>query len=574
MFYSSRVILLLMVSMILFFEINLSCKKEISCEGCRETNKPPIAISGPDQGITLPTDSASLDGTSSSDPDGKISEWLWTKISGPASFSIDSATAARTVVKNLSVGLYQFELKVTDIGGLSARDTVQVVVNDPVQPNRPPVAFAGLDQVIHLPANTADLDGSGCSDPDNNIMSYAWTKISGPLSFNIENANAIQTQVINLVEGVYHFELKVKDNSGLFSKDTIQVAVLAPITPCDNSDRPLVNARLIPFGTLSQARLGVVVASAGNKIVFAGAVLSAFDGSTIPDYGSSRVDIYDLFTKTWSAAELSEKRSDIAGVAAGNKIFFAGGRLGDGALDQLFSTVDIYDVTTDSWSVASLSEPRAYVAAATVGNKVFFAGGEKDWDYNTSDIVDIYDLPTGTWSTATLSEARAHTSAVATDNKIFFAGGHKEDRWYADPSNIIDIYDNVTGKWSVSNLVTHKGVVSAIAVNDNIYWANGCPVEIRNANSGSSSIAHLSEPGGIYSVGIDDKIIFLKNDYLVGTDKFDIYHTSSGTWSIGVLTQRIYGPSVISVNNTIYLAGGTVQGGFSSLSNQVWKLEF
>jgi hypothetical protein len=51
----------------------ISCKKETSCEGCKENNKPPVAIAGSDQVITLPTDSVSLDGSASSDPDGKIS---------------------------------------------------------------------------------------------------------------------------------------------------------------------------------------------------------------------------------------------------------------------------------------------------------------------------------------------------------------------------------------------------------------------------------------------------------------------------------------------------------------------
>jgi hypothetical protein len=50
-------------------------------------NKPPTAVAGPDQVITLPTDSVSLDGMTSNDPDGTISEWLWKKISGPASFN-------------------------------------------------------------------------------------------------------------------------------------------------------------------------------------------------------------------------------------------------------------------------------------------------------------------------------------------------------------------------------------------------------------------------------------------------------------------------------------------------------
>lgn len=62
--------------------ILICCKKETSCEGCasNKENKPPIAIAGPDQLITLPTDSILLDGRTSSDPDGSISSYLWIKI--------------------------------------------------------------------------------------------------------------------------------------------------------------------------------------------------------------------------------------------------------------------------------------------------------------------------------------------------------------------------------------------------------------------------------------------------------------------------------------------------------------
>ena len=67
--------MMLFVGAIIFF----SCKKEIACDNCKEKNKPPISLAGPDQVITLPTDSVSLDGKNSSDPDGKISEWLWKK---------------------------------------------------------------------------------------------------------------------------------------------------------------------------------------------------------------------------------------------------------------------------------------------------------------------------------------------------------------------------------------------------------------------------------------------------------------------------------------------------------------
>ena len=213
-----------------------ACKKERSCEGCKENNKPPIAVAGPDQVITLPTDSVSLDGSASSDPDGTISVWLWKKISGPASFSIGNSSTANAKAKNLVAGTYKFELIVTDDKGASAKDTLQVIVNNSSQINRPPVANAGVDQTINFPTNGVMLDGSASTDPDNNITAYAWTKISGPPSFTIANPNTVQTQVTNLAEGIYQFELKVTDAMGLFDRDTVTVAV--QVTVCPQSSPP------------------------------------------------------------------------------------------------------------------------------------------------------------------------------------------------------------------------------------------------------------------------------------------------------------------------------------------------
>ena len=569
-----------------------SCKKEYSCEGCGEKNKPPVANAGSDQVISLPTDSVLLDGSRSSDPDGTISAWRWSKISGPASFNISVATNAKTVVKNLDSGLYRFELKVTDNGGLFAKDTIQIFVNNASQPNRRPVANAGTDQTITLPVNSVNLDGSGSNDPDNNITNYTWAKISGPSSFNIINANTTQTQVDNLVQGVYQFELKVTDAGGLFSKDTVLVTVNAQSAPfaCD-SNRPVIEINAILIGTLSQSRIGMAVASVGNKIVFAGASLSEVNGSPTLVSGSSRVDIYDIVTQTWSIAELSESRQLIAAVATGNKIFFAGGRRGDGADNTYFSNVDIYDVSTNTWSVSFLSEPRSQIAAAAVGNKVFFAGGENDLNYTipytAHNIVDIYDLSSGIWSTANLSEARIGNTAVAVNNKIYFAGGYTGNPNYT-VSNKIDIYDGNNGSWSTSTLLEPKVHFAGISVADNIYWAGGgttapfggisCKVEIKDVNTWNSSIAYLSQPerwvidAGQNAVLKDDKIIFYRpRGASSAASSVDIYNTTSNTWSTGVLRFGVREASIISVNNTIYVAGGYVNG---VLSNQVWKLEF
>src|SRR5690242_15258725 len=100
-----RILFLLSLSLVVLVLCN-SCKKEQSCESCLGTNKLPLALAGPDQVISLPTDSVLLDGINSSDPDGAISNWLWKKISGPAAFVMGNSSGIKTVVKGLSVGSY------------------------------------------------------------------------------------------------------------------------------------------------------------------------------------------------------------------------------------------------------------------------------------------------------------------------------------------------------------------------------------------------------------------------------------------------------------------------------------
>lgn len=564
----------------------VSCKKEYSCENCRETNKSPIANAGRDTIIILPTDSVSLDGSTSSDADGTITGFQWTKISGPVSFSVINASAARTVVENLAAGYYHFELKVTDNGGLSANDTVQIIVNDPVHPNHPPVANAGPDTSITLPVNSITLNGSGSTDPENNITSYTWTKISGPSSFNIKNVNALQALVTNLVQGVYQFELNVTDGGGLISKDTVEVIVNAAQTDPCSSNRPIINAQLIPFGALSQARQDIAVASAGNKILFAGGRISFYNAG---GDATSRVDIYDVVSQSWSTAELSVPRFFIAAIAAGNKIFFAGG-------DNVFSiysgkhypTVDIYDAVSNTWSVASLSDSGC-TAIATVGNKVLFTG-EFGSNNSLSAKVDIYDLSTNIWSTISLSEARYNMSAVTINNKVYFAGGVNKtsDTTNDDYSSTIDIYDNATGSWSTSSLSVPKCGMGSIAVGNKIYWAGGFgygddiykSVEIKDVNTQNTLFDCLSKPKAVFdAVEKDDKIVFFTNHIFWGAGQnnwFDLYDITSNTWSIGMMNQELFRASIISVNNKIYVAGATYPSisGPYQYSNQVWKLEF
>ena len=112
-----------------------ACHKEVSYEVCISDHQPKIANAGADQVIYLPIDSALLDGNLTKDPDGNLSYYSWTKISGANNIVISNAVTAKTLVKHLVTGLFRFELKVTDNDGLSSTDTVEITVLDSTPPD-------------------------------------------------------------------------------------------------------------------------------------------------------------------------------------------------------------------------------------------------------------------------------------------------------------------------------------------------------------------------------------------------------------------------------------------------------
>ena len=452
--------------------------------------------------------------------------------------------------------------------------------------NKPPIANAGPDQVITLPTDSVLLDVSASSDPDNSITSYAWTKISGPLTLGIANANVVQAQVTNLLQGIYQFELKVTDAGGLFSKDTMQVIVNAASPPppasCNPGSRPLINAQLIPFVTSPDNSDISLAAILGNKMVFIrhGIITGGPRGT-----GILKGYVYDMVTQTWTITQLSEQRWDMGIVAAGNKVFFAGGFDVDGpGNNYYFSVIDIYDASTDSWSVSYLSKPRRLMAATAINNKIFFAGGYGEMspnNYPVSNLVEICDLSTNSWSVKTLSESRVYLSAVTFGSKIYFAGGING---LNSVTKKVDVYDNSTNTWATFDLQEPKAAMSSIVVDNKIYWAGGVnenqndytgynwtwtsTVEIKDINTGISIAACLFQPNywpwNNAAVQKNDKIVFFTGaDTYAFQNKFDIYDTSTNSWSIGVLPQNIEG-TIISINNTIYVSSGS----------QVWKLEF
>ena len=219
-------------------------------------NQAPTSNAGTDITITLPTSNTTLNGSGSGDPDGTISSYSWSKISGPASFTIANGAAASTALSNLVQGTYAFRLLITDNGGLTDDDTVVVTVNAGAPPpNQAPNAYAGADISLTLPTNNTTLNGSGSSDPDGTISTYTWTWLSGPATYTIANPNTASTALTNLVQGTYSFRLAVTDNGGLTDADTVIVTVNNGAPPPNQAPNAYAGADILFTLPLSNTTL-------------------------------------------------------------------------------------------------------------------------------------------------------------------------------------------------------------------------------------------------------------------------------------------------------------------------------
>ena len=459
-------------------------------------------------------------------------------------------------IRNLVAGIYEFELRVTDNVGLWGMDTVQVLVDDP-SINQPPVANAGPDQMISWPRNSVILNGGASIDPDNNIIAYEWTTVSGPSAFNFVSDISIVTEVNDLVQGNYSFELKVTDADSLFSRDTVQIVVtppnLLPIARAGNDtvvqsdedactvfpvtltlnasnsydpDGTIVSYRWTGPGTLLQNN-NAPVATVKNLVPG----LNRFILKVTDNYGGAG---YDTMYITINAAvrqivtaqlisigQLSESRTAIAMMGAGSKVIFAGG-WPTNQTSPASSRVDIYDIHTRVWTTAQLPEGRFSIGTARHGTKIFLAGGGVlvanggggyEYPSNSSSArVDIFDVATNTWTSSQLSSKRSPTGASA-GNKVVFAGGDDQS-----PSTRVDIYDVFMGSWTTDELRSARHISQAAVLGYKIYFGGGSSgyfyggwifddLDVYDAASNSWSRESLNVPRGfIGSIGADGKV--------------------------------------------------------------------
>ncbi|HVB03342.1 MAG TPA: GDSL-type esterase/lipase family protein, partial [Chitinophagaceae bacterium] len=93
-----------------------------------------------------------------------------------------------------------------------------------------PVANAGKDTTIYLPASSTILSGAASSDPGGTIAGYSWHQVSGPSASILSNTYNATITVSGLVKGTYKYELTVTGSLGLTANANVSVTVASPGT--------------------------------------------------------------------------------------------------------------------------------------------------------------------------------------------------------------------------------------------------------------------------------------------------------------------------------------------------------
>ncbi len=249
------------------------------------TNDPPVANAGLDQTVqTLET--ATLDGTGSTDPEGGPIDYAWS-LGG-----VLMATGPAPVVGPFDAGVHTITLTVTDVDGASATDEVVVTVL-----NRAPVANAGPDRTVNH-AQAIALDGTGSSDPEGGALGYAWS-IGG-----VQIATGATPTVGPFAVGTYTVTLTVTDDKGATTTDSMIVTVInqAPVANA-GLDQTVNHAQTVALdgagssdpedGALAYAWSagGVQIATGANPVVGPFAVgVHAITLTVTDDHGATAAD--------------------------------------------------------------------------------------------------------------------------------------------------------------------------------------------------------------------------------------------------------------------------------------------
>jgi PKD repeat protein len=146
----------------------------------------------------------------------------FSKVSGPAFMTVSGAGNVHLAPGSSDAGVYTGTVRVTDNGVPSLSDTksFEITVNNA---NGAPTADADGPYNGSVGASI-NFDGTGSSDPDGDVLTYAWDFGDGGTGTGSTPAHAYAA------EGVYNVTLVVTDPDGLSDDDATTATIIAVIS--------------------------------------------------------------------------------------------------------------------------------------------------------------------------------------------------------------------------------------------------------------------------------------------------------------------------------------------------------
>ncbi len=191
-------------------------------------NKIPVADAGADQAVDGGS-VVTLDG-SGTDADGDPLTYQWTQLSGAPVLLSDPTAAKPLFTAPATKGALVFKLTVDDGTVTSDESKVTITIN-----NNAPAADAGDDQEVEGQSLVA-MDASGSSDPDGDLLTYAWQQTSGPIVALSDSTAVKPTFLAPLQKAVLTFEVVVSDGEDSSPADSITITVANHAPSADAGD--------------------------------------------------------------------------------------------------------------------------------------------------------------------------------------------------------------------------------------------------------------------------------------------------------------------------------------------------
>jgi parallel beta-helix repeat protein len=190
----------------------------------RKPNDPPKAQAGPSR-KTYVGDTVTLDGSSSSDPNGDTISYAWKFLAKPggSTAKLSNPGAVDPRFKVDVPGDYKVQLVVKDGGGKYGEP---YTITIGAVRNRPPTANAGELISNVYAGDTVTLYGAGSKDPDGDPLSYMWELTFRPSASkaSLSGANTVNPKFVVDALGCYAVQLIVNDGKVDSLPNTVYVS--------------------------------------------------------------------------------------------------------------------------------------------------------------------------------------------------------------------------------------------------------------------------------------------------------------------------------------------------------------